>query len=178
MNRVIYLGERQSHKTSMAIYRFMENPEDSLLITHNQSMVKSIKDLIQKNFDFTTDNVVSAQGQAIIGRAFKNIIFDEFFFWNESVAKSVFASMLPVLTLEDSSLLIYSSLSNKFEENIRQKLTLQQMKNSGWKLINMFGGIPTPKEEIRSWLFDTPESKINEIAEESYKTGWRKHPGC
>lgn len=185
MNKAIYVGERQSHKTSLAIYRFMEDPENTLLITHNQMMVKSIRDLIQKNFDYRTDNILSAQGLNLGSRNFKKIIFDEFFFWNEDLAKTVYSSAIRVfLQGEGSNLLIYTTLSNQFETNLRQKLTLDQMKNDGWAVINMLGGVKESKEELRSWLFDTPESKITEktitneltevIRKEFFNTNWRK----
>ena len=78
MNKYFFISNRQSGKTHLAIYEFLKNPEESILVVQNYKQIKDIidKDLIPDNF---IEKIISVgSGNSLRGLKAKRIIFDDY----------------------------------------------------------------------------------------------------
>jgi hypothetical protein len=78
MNKYFFISNRQSGKTHLAIYEFLKNPEESILVVQNYKQIKHIidKDLIPDNF---IEKIISVGSENNLrGFKAKRIIFDDY----------------------------------------------------------------------------------------------------
>jgi hypothetical protein len=83
MKKYFFISNRQSGKTHLAIYEFMKDPDNSLLIVYDNKQIKNILDkkvIPDKFLDriFHYENFSSK----IMGRSFKIVIFDDYLLTN------------------------------------------------------------------------------------------------
>lgn len=70
---------RQSGKTTKAIYEFLKKPNNTIYVVHNHHIKRHVHKLIGGD----GKNITSASqfSTAIIGKRFKNVILDEYMFF-------------------------------------------------------------------------------------------------
>ena len=78
MKTFFFLKPRGSGKTTLAMYEYSKDPENSIYITHTGDMANYIRVRMEKNFKGLTKNFISADGITVklSGRRPKNIILD------------------------------------------------------------------------------------------------------
>ena len=102
MKKYFYLQPRQSGKTTIALYEYLKNPDETLFVVHNTNAVRYICDIINGDLN----NFVSSKEilKRLRGRKIKRIILDEYLFFDN--IKELYLE-LSVLDIEE--LLIFSS---------------------------------------------------------------------
>lgn len=80
MRTIFLMQPRQSGKTTKAIYEFLKEPDNSIFVVHNNSMLKYIHTIVGSVIEkkIITSNQFHVK---IIGNRFKNIILDEYMFF-------------------------------------------------------------------------------------------------
>lgn len=159
MKKIIYIGNRQVGKSTMAINRFSEDPENSLLITKDQNHVSNLEKILNKKFNIFSNNIISSEYGGIKGKRIDTIILDEFFYWNEENAIKIFEVIQSVISF-GGTIIIYTSMNADAFINLRQELFLEQLYLADWKIKKINGGHIQKEKEIVSWLFK--KNKFNE----------------
>jgi hypothetical protein len=134
--KIFYLQPRQVGKTTMAMYEYLKDRENSLFVTHNMDMAKDICNRLNgNNEDFITCNQFIKEGRP--SKKYKTIILDEYMFFRnkEEVYKKV-------LKISPENLLIFSTADKRYNEellkfikNAKYKFTYLEIMNMsiGWK---------------------------------------------
>lgn len=80
MKTFFFLKPRGSGKTTLAMYEYSKDPENSIYIANNNYMANYIQVHMEKNFKGLAKNFISADGITVklSGRRPKNIILDEY----------------------------------------------------------------------------------------------------
>jgi hypothetical protein len=117
MKIIIYLGARQVGKTTRAIEKFLENKDNSLLVTINSLNEKTIRNKIFKYYkSHITSGIKNAGNTASKENLIDNLILDEFFFWgNDEKQKHILSSLIPCLRPNgEGNIYIYSSMKKSY----------------------------------------------------------------
>lgn len=113
MNKIFLIQPRQAGKTTIAIYEFLKDPENSVLVMHSQNMVEYVHDKLRKKHE----NVVSCENFAVwsCSRSIKNVILDEYmFFPNKDYIREV------IYFLDTKNLFINSTFPKAYPKKLVQ----------------------------------------------------------
>ena len=108
MKVTFILGDRQSGKTTLAIYEAAKDPENTVVIGQKLDNAINMVSIGRKKHGVNL-NYVSSLPDAIKGKSFKKVILDEFFFFKNY--KEVLGSILPTMT-QDGEIFIFSSFKD------------------------------------------------------------------
>lgn len=158
MKNYIYIGERQSGKSTKALDKFMENPENTLLISNGASARNNFNEILNKTYyiplgldinkhSYSINNLL----KVLNGNFFDRIIFDEFFYMDEEIIKNTWPKLLSIIRNgNDCGISIYSSYNNEYGKSLGQEKFVNNLIKQGWKLIEIKGGI---EEKINYSIF-------------------------
>jgi hypothetical protein len=90
MNKYFFLQPRRSGKTTMALYEFSKDPENTIFVSPNTASVEYLKCKVNKEY---VSNFISSSRfiDFIKGRSVKNLILDEYLFFknNKEIYKNI-----------------------------------------------------------------------------------------
>ncbi len=78
MNKYFFISNRQSGKTHLAIYEFLKNPEESIMIVNNHKQIRNIIDLELIPDQFISKLYSSELNNVFRGLKSKRVIFDDY----------------------------------------------------------------------------------------------------
>jgi len=110
--KYFFLQPRQTGKTINAIYEFLKDEENSLFVTHNFNNINNIT----SNYKLSKNNFVTYKNleQKLIGRRWKNIILDEYLFFDDKIK----LYELIKSNLKYCNLFIYSTANKVYNKEI------------------------------------------------------------
>jgi hypothetical protein len=169
MKKRINVWNRQSGKTTTAIYEFLKNPEETLLITFNEKMchyiytnflrVDNHKNIIGVNKFLSRDLYLNRS---------KTIIIDEYLFFNPEQAIDLYQKIINTNYIEN--LIIFSTPIKKYNKEVfdlvkKLKPILQwQMCH---KVIKQLLDIEVKVEDVRELYFNFLTDEDSEINKKS-----------
>lgn len=169
MKKRINIWNRQSGKTTTAIYEFLKNPEETLLITFNEKMchyiytnflrVDNHKNIIGVNKFLSRDLYLNRS---------KTIIIDEYLFFNPEQAIDLYQKIINTNYIEN--LIIFSTPIKKYNKEVfdlvkKLKPILQwQMCH---KVIKQLLDIEVKVEDVRELYFNFLTDEDSEINKKS-----------
>ena len=112
----MFIACRQMGKTSRALERFMENPLNTIFITHNRYMARIITERLRKEWGYdsnlTIDPNVKSANQKLVYSDIKDktVICDEYLFWTASQKEYFYR-----LAIDRVSIYVYSSLDKYYD---------------------------------------------------------------
>lgn len=124
---------RQSGKTTMAIYEFNKDPDNTLFVCHNYELANFIRSKVggdKKNF-------TSAEQfhQKVISRRPKNIILDEYMFFKNK--DEIYNDILQVIRPEN--LYIFSSSNKSYNKEVFDFVKENKQTTSYVDLLDKYG---------------------------------------
>ncbi len=114
MKKTFVIQPRQSGKTTMAIYEFLKDVDNTLFVTHDYGAAQMIsRRIFGKNNHI---NIVSCQNfiEKMRGRRYKNIILDEYLFFKNK--DDIYLFMQQYLNPEN--LYIFSTTDKTYSEEL------------------------------------------------------------
>lgn len=156
MKKRINIWNRQSGKTTTAIYEFLKNPEETLLITFNEKMCHYI----------CTNFLRVGKHKNIIGinkflnyrmplSDCKRIILDEYLFFNTELSIDLYQKIINSKFIEE--LIIFSTPSKKYNKEVFD-LVKKLKPILGWqtchKVIEQLLDIEVKVEDVRELYFN------------------------
>lgn len=95
MKKYFFISNRQSGKSQLALYEFLKDPENNLLICLDDQQVKRFKDtgaIEPKYFNriISANNAIGGKGHRVL-----KIIFDEYLFIDVKIRKNLHLALMP-----------------------------------------------------------------------------------
>jgi hypothetical protein len=155
---------RQTGKTTSAILKYLESPNDTLLVTINHSMVDYLKFDILKltnNSDLTI-NLCSEINLLDFLRGkdkFKTIILDEYMFFKNK--EDVYYA---INNRKPESLIIYSTSDKQYKLSLLHAITYQKLNNIYFDKSNK-----EYKELYHNFITDSDTEIVDGLSNKSYK---------
>lgn len=139
MTRVFVQGQRQSGKSSYAMYEFMKNPEENLLIVDKKATALHMVSLIEKRFkvkgeklELIRDRIRPALASSLHDEVGDTVIFDELLFCNE------YEELLGEAAGRFENYIVYTTLYSKFHPGRReQKQFIKKLVMLGWNHVKL-----------------------------------------
>jgi hypothetical protein len=169
MNKRINVWNRQSGKTTTAIYEFLKNPEETLLITFNENMCHHIcKNFLRVDKHKNIIGVNKFLNRDLYLNRSKTIIIDEYLFFNPEQAIDLYQKIINSNYIEN--LIIFSTPRKKYNKEVfdlvkKLKPILQwQMCH---KVIEQLLDIEVKVEDVRELYFNFLTDEDSEINKKS-----------
>jgi hypothetical protein len=169
MNKRINVWNRQSGKTTTAIYEFLKNPEETLLITFNENMCHHIcKNFLRVDKHKNIIGVNKFLNRDLYLNRSKTIIIDEYLFFNPEQAIDLYQKIINTSYIEN--LIIFSTPRKKYNKEVfdlvkKLKPILQwQMCH---KVIEQLLDIEVKVEDVRELYFNFLTDEDSEINKKS-----------
>src|SRR5574344_1434024 len=169
MNKRINVWNRQSGKTTTAIYEFLKNPEETLLITFNEDMCHHIcKNFLRVDKHKNIIGVNKFLSRDLYLNRSKTIIIDEYLFFNPEQAIDLYQKIINTNYIEN--LIIFSTPIKKYNKEVfdlvkKLKPILQwQMCH---KVIKQLLDIEVKVEDVRELYFNFLTDEDAEINKKS-----------
>jgi len=135
--KYLYIQPRQIGKTTLAIYEYLKNPKESLLIFCNNDMVNNVKKKLVLNGHNDTNNIIT-QNQIITkirGKRYKNLILDEYFFFTKKNKREIYENLY-LMDLEN--VIAYTTSDKLYSSVIIDYIRLEKHNYSYTELFNLF----------------------------------------
>lgn len=169
MKKRINVWNRQSGKTTTAIYEFLKNPEETLLITFNEKMCHHIcKNFLRVDNHKNIIGVNKFLNCDLYLNGSKTIIIDEYLFFNPEQAIDLYQKIINTSYIEN--LIIFSTPIKKYNKEVfdlvkKLKPILQwQMCH---KVIKQLLDIEVKVEDVRELYFNFLTDEDAEINKKS-----------
>src|SRR5574344_42574 len=169
MNKRINVWNRQSGKTTTAIYEFLKNPEETLLITFNENMCHHIcKNFLRVDKHKNIIGVNKFLNRDLYLNRSKTIILDEYLFFNTEQTIDLYQKIINSNYIEN--LIIFSTPRKKYNKEVfdlvkKWKPILQwQMCH---KVIEQLLDIEVKVEDVRELYFNFLTDEDSEINKKS-----------
>lgn len=169
MKKRINVWNRQSGKTTTAIYEFLKNPEETLLITFNENMCHHIcKNFLRVDKHKNIIGVNKFLNRDLYLNRSKTIIIDEYLFFNPEQAIDLYQKIINSNYIEN--LIIFSTPRKKYNKEVfdlvkKLKPILQwQMCH---KVIEQLLDIEVKAEDVRELYFNFLTDEDSEINKKS-----------
>lgn len=169
MKKRINVWNRQSGKTTTAIYEFLKNPEETLLITFNENMCHHIcKNFLRVDKHKNIIGVNKFLNRDLYLNGSKTIILDEYLFFNPEQAIDLYQKIINSNYIEN--LIIFSTPRKKYNKEVfdlvkKLKPILQwQMCH---KVIEQLLDIEVKAEDVRELYFNFLTDEDSEINKKS-----------
>lgn len=169
MKKRINVWNRQSGKTTTAIYEFLKNPEETLLITFNENMCHHIcKNFLRVDKHKNIIGVNKFLNRDLYLNRSKTIILDEYLFFNPEQAIDLYQKIINSNYIEN--LIIFSTPRKKYNKEVfdlvkKLKPILQwQMCH---KVIEQLLDIEVKAEDVRELYFNFLTDEDSEINKKS-----------
>lgn len=144
MTRLFIQGQRQSGKTNFALYEFMKDPSESLLIVHSMNTAKDLQREIRKHFkydDITLErvfrNIKSASTPDDIYRGVRprTVVIDEMLLFSNY--KELFDMTMKQPDVEN--IFVYSTLACRgdYRRKEQKKFIRKKLKKNGFTKIKI-----------------------------------------
>lgn len=116
MKKYFFISNRQSGKTHLAIYEFMKDPENSLIILYGKKQVKNIleKKIIPDKFLNRVFNYENFSSK-IRGRIFKTVICDDYLSTNTEIRSEIDINLY---ACKVEQVFCFSTPSKLYDKNI------------------------------------------------------------
>ena len=131
MKKVFYLQPRQIGKTTMAIYQFLADIDNTLFVTHSEQIARIITKRLFNQY--THPNIVSCEEviRKRLGPRYKNIILDEYMFFKNRGDLYVYLNGIGNI----ENLYIFSTSDRKYEASIFDTIKTQKRINNDFLYI-------------------------------------------
>ena len=156
MKKRINIWNRQSGKTTTAIYEFLKNPEETLLITFNENMCHHIcKNFLRVDKHKNIISINKFLNYRMSLSDCKRIILDEYLFFNTELSINLYQKIINSNYIEN--LIIFSTPSKKYNKEVFD-LVKKLKPILGWqtchKVIEQLLDIEVKVEDVRELYFN------------------------
>lgn len=185
MKGYIQIAHRATGKTERAIYEFMKDPKDTLLVAPKYSLVGDIVHKITNRYKLSEGelfiirkNVCAYSDEVLRGREFKKVIFDELFLFTKPLKPSilVWSELIDIAGAMEKEVYIFSTHHNSdWRKNKDGKKFVKRLvrKNGFKKLPNLR---TTNPNIVRTMEIDKFGRKFDELTEKAKKIGYKLVP--
>jgi len=120
MKKQFFLQPRQVGKTTMAIYQFLFDIDNTLFVTHNKEMARRITKRIFNQY--SRSNIVSCEEviHKRLGSEYKNIILDEYMFFKNK--RNLYVYLNGISNIEN--LYIFSTSDMQYDRSIYESVIM------------------------------------------------------
>jgi len=134
MEKYYFVQPRQTGKTTLGIYEFIKNPEETLFVFHN---VKQAKKLSGKIGGYK-DNFISAGSfyNHCRGKKYKTIILDEFMFYEKKDKENIYKIITSVYN--NSNIYVFTTSDKIYKKNIFDFVKENKINNSLEDLLKIY----------------------------------------
>lgn len=159
MNKIFHISNRNSGKTSLAVYEFLKDPENSLLINSSEQSYESIKktgildEKYLENFILKTPDINSVN--------YKRIIFDDYLFLTvdlrEYYSKKFDNEKIKEIICFSTPKILYSKKMYNFVKEIKiesKNLDLKDWLDKNELLLEINDPSIKTKYEVKRELYD------------------------
>ena len=169
MKKRINVWHRQSGKTTTAIYEFLKNPEETLLITFNENMCHHIcKNFLRVDKHKNIISINKFLNYRMSLSDCKRIILDEYLFFNPELSIDLYQKIINSKFIEE--LIIFSTPRKKYNKemfDLVKKLKPILQWQMCHKVIEQLLDIEVKTEDVRELYFNFLTDEDVEINKKS-----------
>jgi hypothetical protein len=165
MNKYFFLQPRRSGKTTMALYEFSKDPENTIFVSPNTESVEYLKHKVNKEY---VNNFISSSRfiNFIRGRSVKNLILDEYLIFKNN--KEIYKN---ITLIQPENIYIFSTPCKTYDKEIFE-LVKNHKKNYSVQELRRFLVHPFPEK-----IDELDELYYNFISDEDTKLIRSFNPG-
>lgn len=162
MNKYFYLLPRQTGKSTMAIYEYLKDPENSLLIVHNQRMIQDFKVKTPELKNIMTPQMFLG----CRGKSWKNIILDEYLFFNNKDQAFIYNE---INLIEPENLYIFTTSNKVYDRRLYDIIKEQKPNFNKSLLLGYILSHTTLKVNIKTFINNFHELYFNFLTDPDTK---------
>jgi len=159
MDKYFFIEPRNTGKTTMAMYEFRKNPNETLYVYHNQMSAEDVSQLLGvRNNVCTQERFISRD--AFRGKKITRVIFDEFLFFSK--IKAVYETYNEYLN--DAELLIYSTPHKIYDKVMFDTvLNCKQYEGSFARAIDNFLSVKQMYGSKKTYVSESEKEELSEL---------------
>lgn len=100
MKKYLHISNRQSGKTSKAVYEFLKDPDDTLFISHNYNSARFLFKRLNLDSKYRKNFLCEESMTKTKSHEYKKVIMDEYFFFDLKFRK-ILPSIIYPLGIEE-----------------------------------------------------------------------------